>query len=438
MGAPPFALISLNFRVFKLLRQCVSVLIFSIFISLSSVIAADSLWVGIGRPYLTLESALKSSHDGDIIRVGPGRYLEAELVVKTRVSIEGESWPVLDAHGGKTILDIHANGVHVSGLVFRNVGVNYIKEHGAIWVTDIADVVIRGNRFEKNFFGVYGAHVHRILIEDNIFLGLEGKETANGNGLHFWKSDSITITGNTIRGHRDGIYLEFTGNCIVTQNTCENNVRYGLHFMYANGNFYRGNTFRSNGAGVAVMYSHHVDMEGNTFENNWGAASYGLLLKSIKDSRIENNRFQRNTVAIFQEATTRLKILGNTFASNGWGLRIVADCDATDYTRNRFQGNTFDVAFNASPDNNNFFHGNIWDHYQGWDLDHDGIGDVPHRPVELFPAIMQNHPQAIVLLRSHFVTLLNVLEKMFPTLSPATLEDKEPVLADLNAHRKAL
>jgi nitrous oxidase accessory protein len=86
------------------------------------------------------------------------------------------------------------------------------------------------------------------------------------------------------------------------------------------------------------------------------------------------------------------------------------------------------VAYNASAGNTNSFRRNAWDRYQGWDLDRDGIGDVAHRPVELFPALMQEHPQAMALLRSHFVSLLNVVERMFPTLSPASLEDAEPLM----------
>ncbi len=402
------------------------------------VLASDTLTVGLGKSFSHLADALQASKAGDHILVSPGRYREKGLVVRKQVYIQGLDWPILDAEGGETILDIHANGVEVRGLKFRGVGVNYLKEHGGIWITEASDVVVANNRFEHDFFGVYGAHVHRVTIRDNVFEGLWGKETANGNGLHFWKSDSITIINNIIQGHRDGIYLEFTGNCIVTDNTCEGNVRYGLHFMYANGNSYHRNTFRNNGSGVAVMYSHNVDMRGNRFEKNWGAASYGLLLKSISASRIEDNQFERNTVAIFLEAGSRIHLTGNQFRSNGWALRIVADCDANVFTQNRFENNTFDVAYNASPASTNSFTGNTWDHYQGWDLDHDGIGDIPHRPVELFPAIMQDHPQAMVLLRSHFITLLNILERMFPTLSPATLEDTQPIMPQGKINRKSL
>ena len=407
--------------------------------------SAATLAVGAGGAYATLGAALEASDNGDVIEMAPGEYRESGLVVRKRVAIRGKQGggagqgaeagaggaqgrPILDAREGGTILDIRCDGVEISGLVFRNVGVSSMKEHGAVWITGAADVVVAGNGFERNFFAVYGAEARRLTVSGNTIEGRYGKEAVNGNGIHLWKSDSVTLLDNAVRGHRDGIYLEFTGHSHVEGNLCESNVRYGLHFMYSHGNRYDGNLFRANGSGVAVMYSRDVDMRGNRFEANWGAASYGLLLKSITHSRIDGNVFERNTVAVFQEAGSGLAYAGNVFRANGWALRIVADGDGNDFTGNRFDGNTFDVAYNASPGNTNRFRRNAWDRYQGWDLDRDGIGDVAHRPVDLFPTLMQEHPQATALLRSHFVTLLNLVERLFPTLSPATLEDPEPLM----------
>lgn len=389
------------------------------------------LRAGKGEAFPTLASALAAADSGDEVVLAPGVYPENGMVVRKPIAIRGEGNPVLDARGGGTILDIRADRVTVSGLVFRNVGFSSLTEHGAVWVTGVADAVVEDSRFEKCFFGVYGAQARRLTVRRNRIEGDYGKEATTGNGIHLWKCDSVTADGNDVRGHRDGLYFEFTANSSATGNHCEGNVRYGLHFMYAHGNRYDGNVFRSNGSGVAVMYSRGVHMRGNRFEANWGAASYGVLLKSIKDSRIEENVFDRNTVGIFQEGSSGLSLDGNLFRSNGWALRIVADCDRNAYAGNRFEGNTFDVAYNASAGNSNVFRRNHWDRYQGWDLDRDGIGDVAHRPVELFPILMQEHPQAMALLRSHFITLLNVVERMFPTLSPATLEDTEPLMPAL-------
>ncbi|MCD6023644.1 MAG: hypothetical protein K0Q91_560 [Fibrobacteria bacterium] len=387
---------------------------------------AESLHVGAGQAYRTVAAALAAAEPGDTLLVTAGLYHESGLVASRQVTLLGEPGAVLDARGGQTILDIRADGVAVIGLTFRNVGVNHLRESGAIWISRVRGVHIEKNRFERAFFGVYGLQAVGAVIRGNRFEGLRSGELSNGNGLHFWKSDSLTITDNHVQGHRDGIYLEFTGNTFVSGNVCEGNARYGLHFMYSNGNSYQRNVFRENGAGVAVMYSDRVDMRDNRFERNWGPASYGLLLKSLRDSRIERNTFSHNTVAVFQEGSSDLVVSGNDFRRNGWALRILADCDRNLFENNRFESNTFDVAYNPSMGNSNIFRRNTWDRYAGWDLDRDGTGDVPHRPVELFPALMLRHPQAASLLRSHFVTLLNALERLFPTLSPASLEDAEP------------
>lgn len=393
---------------------------------LSTMALGHQVRIGPGTPHATIAEGLAAARDGDTLVIAGGHYPENGLVVEKSVVIRGESGAVLDAGGGPTILEIRADDVSVSYLTFRNVGVNHLREHAAVWIMEARRTHIGNSRFENTFFGVYGLRAVGSVIRDNVLEGMRTGELANGNGLHFWKSDSITITGNAVRGHRDGIYLEFTGHSNVSANACELNTRYGLHFMYAHDNTYRGNTFRRNGAGVAVMYSDRVNMSGNRFEHNWGPASYGLLLKSLRASTIEDNVFHRNTVAIFQEGSNDLTIRGNMFRHNGWALRILANSDRNHFENNVFQANTFDVAYNPSPGNTNTFIGNSWDRYAGWDLDRDGTGDVPHRPVEFFPSLLQNHPPAAALLRSHFVSVLNLLEKLFPTLTPASLEDPAP------------
>jgi nitrous oxidase accessory protein NosD len=115
----------------------------------------------VGKDFPRLQDALHASKVGDHIRIFPGNYREKGLIIHRQVFIQGEDWPVLDAQGGESILDIQANGVTVRGMIFRGVGVNYLKEHGGIWITDASDVIIANNRFEHDFFGVYGSHVHK-------------------------------------------------------------------------------------------------------------------------------------------------------------------------------------------------------------------------------------------------------------------------------------
>ena len=238
------------------------------------------------------------------------------------------------------------------------------------------------------------------------------------------------MIGNKVSGHRDGIYFEFVTDSEIKNNYSTNNIRYGLHFMFSNNDAYISNIFKNNGAGVAVMFSHHVKMFHNYFEENWGDAAYGLLLKEIADSYIENNQFVKNTTGIHVEGSSRISMKKNVFKSNGWALKIQASCMDIDLVNNNFIANTFDVGTNGSLVLNTF-NKNYWDKYDGYDLDKDKIGDVPYRPVSMYSMIIEQNPPAMMLFRSFMTTLLDKTEKILPTLTPENLKDEHPLMKAL-------
>ena len=204
-------------------------------------------------------------------------------------------------------------------------------------------------------------------------------------------------------------------------------MRYGLHFMFSNENEYHHNIFTNNGAGVAVMFSKFIKMTDNTFIKNWGTASYGLLLKEIYDAEIENNIFQENTIGINVEGSTRINYFKNNFVNNGWAIKIAGACYKNIFKENNFLNNSFDISYNSKL-NDNEFSTNYWSDYTGYDLDKDGFGDVPYRPVKLFSYVVNQTPEAIILLRSLFVDIINFSEKVSPVFTPDNLVDNEPLM----------
>jgi nitrous oxidase accessory protein len=197
--------------------------------------------------------------------------------------------------------------------------------------------------------------------------------------------------------------------------------------MYSHHNTYDKNIFQSNESGVAVMYSRHVRMSGNIFKNSHGSSSYGLLLKDISDSFIGGNVFSRNTVGIFVDGTTRSDFEKNVFEDNGWAVKILGDTDSNRFTLNDFIGNTFDVATNAGI-NANLFQKNYWSNYRGLDLDRDGIGDEPYRPVRLTSILIQDDQASILLIHSLFFTMLDQIESALPLFTPETFKDAKPLM----------
>lgn len=375
----------------------------------------------------TIASAIARAAAGTVIRVEPGVYTEPMILVDKPLTIVGEGWPVLDGQGAHQIMSITGDDVTVRGLVFRNVGTSFTEDRAAVKVTKARGCTISGNRVEHGFFGIYLAAASDCRITDNVITGAGGTEASAGNGIHLWTSHHILIQGNRISGHRDGIYFEFVRASEIRGNTSERNLRYGLHFMYSDSCRYLDNTFRANSAGVAVMYTKHVDMIGNRFEANWGSASYGLLLKEVYDVQLARNHFVRNTVGLLADGANRIDAEHNEFTRNGWAVKLLASTDGGRFAANNFIGNTFDLASN-SRESSNELTGNYWDAYRGYDLDHDGVGDVPFYPVRLFSLLVQTNEPSLILLRSVFVSLLDAAERAIPTLTPRALVDRRPMM----------
>ncbi len=387
--------------------------------------------VGEGQEYSRISDALEQVSDRDTIRIHPGVYREHQLVVEQTVVIIGIDRPVIDAgHQGEGFR-IVADSVHIEGLEIRNVPTSHSRDHAAIRFDRVSGGKIINNRFDDTFFGIYLARSHGVEIRDNQLRAYQTREAVSANGIHLWNSNHAVIADNIINGHRDGIYLEYVENSEIYDNHAVNNIRYGLHFMFSDDCTYHRNRFEDNGAGVAVMYSKRVMMEENEFVQNWGASSYGLLLKEITDSEIKHNDFSDNTTGIRAEGSDRVKIHYNRFQRNGWAIRITASSMDNMITQNNFIDNAFDVSTN-SRQNNSTFEANYWDKYSGYDLKGDGYGDIPYRPVRLFSLIVERNPMALMLLRSMFVQILDLTERIMPTITPETLVDEKPLMSEVS------
>jgi nitrous oxidase accessory protein len=375
----------------------------------------------------TIGDAIRAAKPGDRIVIPRGVYRESTIVVNKPLTILGEPGAVLDGANATHILRIEADDVTVRGLSFTNVKVSHVEDRAAIRVGAVRRCVIEDNRVDDAFFGIYLAGTTGCRIARNTLTANGKTEDQSGNGIHLWTARDVEVLDNRVSGHRDGIYLEFAHDARVQGNLSERNVRYGLHFMYSDDCAYSANEFRGNQAGVAVMYTKRVVMSRNRFEDNWGPAAYGLLLKEIYDTRLEDNVFARNTTALLADGATRLEARRNVFSDNGWAVKLLASTQSAELTGNTFAGNTFDVATNSRASGNTL-RGNYWDSYEGYDLDRDGRGDVPHHPVRLFSLIVDNNEPTVVLLRSPLIALLDRAERVLPSLTPETLADASPLM----------
>jgi nitrous oxidase accessory protein len=372
-------------------------------------------------------AALAHAQPSDTLFLHRGLYREPTIMVRQSVTIRGDSGAVLDGEGQRAIVIVYARGVTVEGLTLRNTGFSGIDDRAALRFVNAQNCRVIGNRIDGAFFGIYLARVTGCEVRDNVITGTSGGEMDAGNGIHLWYARNVKLTNNTVERHRDGIYFEFTHGGVVRDNISRRNGRYGLHFMFSDSCQYLHNQFIGNAAGIAVMYTNHIEIRNNLFADARGSASYGLLLKAISDSRIEDNTFRANSVALHLEDANRNQIRGNAFERNGWAVRLMTNADDNTIAGNDFSANAFDVVASGER-NSTKMHGNHWDAYRGYDLNRDGLGDVPHHPVRLFALIVENNPPALILLRSFLLDLLDMAERVLPVLVPATVIDLAPAM----------
>ncbi len=375
----------------------------------------------------TIKDGIAIAADYDTLFIKKGTYKEFNIIVDKPLTLLGQGFPVIDGEEQGEIIRIVSDNVTIDGLFIINVGTSYTTDYAAIRVVKSENFLIQNVVLEKLFFGIYLEKSNNGRVYHNKIIGDAVDEYNSGNGIQLWYSHNVVVDRNIVQGVRDGIYLEFSDHITINNNESTNNLRYGLHFMFSNDDVYTNNTFERNGAGVAVMFSKRIKMVGNIFRKNWGSAAFGMLLKEINDAEIIGNTFEENTIGINVEGSNRIVYKNNNFINNGWAVKVLGACYTNSFINNNFLYNSFDISYNSKL-NDNLFEKNYWSSYTGYDLDKDGIGDVPYRPVKLFSYIVNRTPETIVLLRSLFMDIIDFSEKVSPVFTPDNLLDTMPLM----------
>jgi len=390
--------------------------------------------VGKESPYSSITEALRDSTEGDTIVVKEGVYKE-NIVVDKKVFLIGENQPVIDGNYQGDVVRIESDNVMIKGFTIRKSGSDLLQDESGIKIVNSKGVIIEENKLEDVTIGIYLYSSPSSVIRNNTSYGKADytTEETNGNGIHLWKSPNNTIEGNHIIKHRDGIYVEFSPANSIRKNHCERNVRYGLHYMYSDNNTFEENVFERNGTGSAIMYSKNIVLRKNTFKDNHGPNGFGMLLKSINDTLAEGNLIANNTVGIFMDDANRNVFTKNVFSQNGWAIDLFSSSNDNTIYANDFLDNTYQVMTDTDRTTNRFFKnstGNYWSDYKGYngyDLNEDGIGDVPYKPVKLLSYLMKRYPDLTVFIESPGLKALEFAERVIPVLNPVELEDPYPL-----------
>jgi len=378
-------------------------------------------------------AAIAAASPGDIVTLAAGTH-RGPLRIDRSLTLRGEPGTVVTGDGDGTVIEIVADGVTIEDLAVERSGNRVMTVDTGIRVGAVRNPALRRVTLRDVLYGIYAERAEGLVVEDCKLTGRVRPldQSGNGNGIHLWYTHDARLTGNAVDRFQDGIYLSFADRTQVTDNRLRNNGRYGLHTMYCQGNRLEGNLFERNVAGCAIMFSNDLIVRRNAFLHNRGPRTYGILLRDCSAGEFEGNRLVDNTVAVFMDNSNRNRIRGNLFQDNGWGLLMFSSCAGNETSRNTFLNNDYPVALDMRYSDNRFDDGragNFWSDNAPYDLNADGVSDIPYSPVSAFAFLSKQNPDLSLFAKSPAVVAITVAERVFPALRPSEVVDRYPLVA---------
>jgi nitrous oxidase accessory protein len=187
------------------------------------------------------------------------------------------------------------------------------------------------------------------------------------------------------------------------------------------------------------MYSRGIRIEGNVLARSGGAAGVGLGLKESSHLEVRENALLANTVGIYVDTSPLEPGEPNLFERNavrlgGAGVVFHGSARGNRFLGNSFRDNHAQVRVDGRGDALAAeWRGNDFDDYAGYDLDGDGIGDVPYALRSLSSELTGRAPALAFLRGSPALALVELLGRVVPLFEPRTLVvDAAPRLAALD------
>jgi len=380
---------------------------------------------GLGALQVLLDSAKR----GEVVTIPPGVYTGNLLISKTLI-LRGIGTPTIRGDGRGSCITIVADSCVLDGFIIENSGRMLVNEDAGILVKSSHNSILN-NVLRDVLFGIYLYSADFNMIAHNRVVGRHELQVGErGSGIHIWNSRYNSLVKNRILQARDGIYIQNANHTLIIGNEVSD-LRYGLHYMYADSNQFLYNKFYDNVAGAAIMYSTGILMRHNAFIHNRGFASYGILFQDCHGMLADSNAISDNVTGLFFEASTDNIFRHNIIARNDVALQMFQNSVNNTFTENNFIDNLSPVTIVGKRTGSQWNRdgvGNYWSNYDGYDLDGDGIGDVPMKIQNVFNYLEGSYPSVRLYLYSPSSQALAFAAKAFPIVSINQELDSHPLI----------
>ena len=398
---------------------------------LTLAIAGKTLAAG----YPSLQELVDRAEPNSTLVPPPGTYA-GPVTLDFPLTIDGKGKVTVDGGGKGSVIYIDTDGAVIKGLRLTNSGNSHNDIDSGIQVRGNFNV-IKDNVIDDCLFGIDLQESNNNIVRRNRISSKDVDLGMRGDSVRLWYSFNNKITDNIIRDSRDMVIWYSADNTIARNDSRRG--RYSLHFMYSRFNMVDSNHYEHNSVGIFLMYSDSVVVKNNYIAYANGPTGMGIGFKETSDVEIDSNKILYCATGMYIDVSpydpeTTNRIHGNTIAFTSIAVNFLNDWKGNIFERNYFKGNMVQVSVaGGGSANRNVWKGNHWDDYEGFDLNHDGIGDQPYQLFNYADRIWMDVPPARFFQGTPVMAVLDFLERLAPFSEPVLLvEDEQPLMSARN------
>ncbi|MCL1123727.1 nitrous oxide reductase family maturation protein NosD [Shewanella surugensis] len=390
-------------------------------------------------PKEDLQAILDAANEGDTISLMEGVFYGNFIIAKA-VTINGHKEAVIDAQGVGNALLLKSGHVVIENLNIINWGGDLTEQNAGIYLdVNVQDIIIRNNILFGKGFGIWLQKGEYIKVIGNTIRGDPLLRSSDrGNGIQLSVVKHVDVVNNDVSDTRDGIYIISSQENVIDSNVMHD-LRYGIHYMYSHSNKIKGNIVYQARAGYALMSSKSLIVENNISRD---CEDYGILMNFITSSVIshniiksivtkpENKVLGRDGKGFFIYNSYHNVISQNVIENAEIGINLTAGSENNQIFENVFINNQQQVKFVANRLENWSLNrkGNFWSNYLGWDLNKDGIGDIPFKPNDGIDKLIWQYPETQILVNSPAILMLRWIQTQFPLFKSQGIQDDFPMM----------
>jgi nitrous oxidase accessory protein len=365
-----------------------------------------------------------------VVCLGPGVHA-GPLRLRRAVTLWGPRQAIVRSGGEGTTIRVEAAGARLSGFTVDGSGARYDLLDAAVHV-GADDVIVEGLAIERATFGILVERARRATVRGNLVRGDARQPLGlRGDGIRLWETSDSVVEDNTVADSRD-LVVWYSPRNLLRGNRISGS-RYAAHLMYSHGCTVEDNRSVGNVVGVFAMYVRGGAIRRNLLAGAAGAAGMGIGLKDSGDLVVADNRVIDDTVGLYLDnspvqATDANHIDDNLF--RGCGRAVVFHGGGG---RNHLSGNAL-VDNRVQVENEGGgelaeWSGNWFDDYAGYDLDGDGLGDLPYELRSLRGDVVSRHPDLRFFEGTPALALGEAVGRLFPLARPSLVARDERPLA---------